>query len=100
MKRTINEHDFRQAFIDMNRQKNFSYDALTALFYFFEEQEEDSGQEFELDVIAICCEFSEFEDMEDFWDSYDEDQYPTLRSISESTHVIYTTGDSFVIMQF
>ena len=43
----------------MNRTENFSYDGLEALFYLFEQLEQDSGEEMELDVIAICCEYAE-----------------------------------------
>ena len=57
---TVNEHDFRQAFIDYNRGEQFTYDALTALFEWLEELAEDTGTPYELDVIALCCEFTEY----------------------------------------
>lgn len=60
MKQSINEYQFTQAFVDMNRTENFTYDARKALFSHFESIEEDTGEEIELDVIAICCEYSEF----------------------------------------
>jgi len=39
----------------MDRGNQFSYEALNMLFNYFEEFDEDM----ELDVIAICCEYSE-----------------------------------------
>lgn len=54
MKKTINLNDFRNEF-DAIRPNNFSYEGLENLFSFFEEFEND----IELDVIAICCEYSE-----------------------------------------
>ena len=61
MKQTVNIHDFRQAFIDCGREGTFTYEGLAALFEWIEQYEEDCGAEIELDVIALCCEYSEYE---------------------------------------
>ena len=55
---TINRYDFHRAFNEL-RPGNFSYDALDLLFDFFESIEEGTGEQIELDIITICCEFSE-----------------------------------------
>jgi hypothetical protein len=59
MKTSINKYDFRDAFQKAGRGNNFSYEGLGILFEFFEACEYSTGEEIELDVIAICCEFSE-----------------------------------------
>lgn len=59
MKTTINLHQFRQAFNDMGRGEQFSYEGLEILFDYLEELGNDIGEEVELDVIALCCEFAE-----------------------------------------
>ncbi len=59
MKQTTTFSQFTDSFRDMDRQDNFSYQALRLLFDWFEQYEEETGQEMELDVIAICCEFNE-----------------------------------------
>jgi hypothetical protein len=59
MKTTISRYDFERAFVDAGRKENFSYEALGLLFDYFEEYEESTGSEIELDVISICCEYSE-----------------------------------------
>jgi hypothetical protein len=59
MKTTISVYDFRDAFQKAGRQSQFSYDGLSTLFYYLEQLEEDTGEEYELDVIALCCEFAE-----------------------------------------
>ena len=59
MKTTLTLSSFVQAFRTMNRTENFSLDGLEALFNYFEELEQDTGEEYELDVIALCCEFAE-----------------------------------------
>lgn len=59
MKITISVHDFRESFARCGRQEQFSYDGLGLLFDHLEQLEGDTGQEMELDVIAICCDFAE-----------------------------------------
>lgn len=59
MKKTINLDEFRETFRAYNRCENFSYEALELLFDYFEELDESCGMETELDVIGICCEYSE-----------------------------------------
>lgn len=59
MKTTIDLHDFRDAFHRMNRADNFSHDGLRVMFEYLEELERDIGEEIELDVIALCCDYSE-----------------------------------------
>ena len=58
MKQTVHFHTFQQAF-EAIRPDNFSYEGLTILFDYLIELEESIGEELELDVIAICCDFSE-----------------------------------------
>jgi hypothetical protein len=66
MKTTVNFSEFRDIFQQI-RPDNFSYQGQKILFYYFEEYEESTGEEIELDVIAICCDFSEdsFENIAD-----------------------------------
>jgi hypothetical protein len=58
MKQTIGLSQFQDAF-DAIRPNNFSYEGLEQLFNYFESYEQDTNEEIELDVIAICCEYSE-----------------------------------------
>jgi predicted ArsR family transcriptional regulator len=58
MKTTVSVYDFREAFRQAGRE-NFSYEALGLMFDYFEELEEDIGNEIELDVVAICCDYTE-----------------------------------------
>jgi hypothetical protein len=59
MKTTVDFSDFERAFADYNRKENFSYEGLRLLFEYFEEYEESTGEEVELDVIALCCDYAE-----------------------------------------
>ena len=58
MKTTINQSEFIDAFHRCNRYEQFGYDALVSLFDYMEQMEEDCGEEMELDVIALCCDYS------------------------------------------
>lgn len=64
MKRTIDLYQFIKAFTDCNRKNQFSTSALETLFDYYEEIESETGEEIELDVIAICCDWTEYEKQE------------------------------------
>lgn len=51
---------FVDAFRRMGREDNFSYEALEALFDFIGNYEEETGDRFELDVVGLCCDFTEY----------------------------------------
>ena len=58
MKTTVDLFSFRTAFHNMDRGDQFSYEGLAVLFDYLEELE-FCGEEYELDVIALCCDFAE-----------------------------------------
>jgi hypothetical protein len=58
MKSTVSSYDFHRAF-ERARPDNFSYEGLNVLFDYLESLEDDTGEEIELDVIALCCDYSE-----------------------------------------
>lgn len=55
---TVGFGDFCDAFRSANRNDNFSYEGKRALFDYLEECSEQ-GHDMELDVIALCCDYSE-----------------------------------------
>lgn len=64
MKQTINFNQFVDAFHRMDRADQFSRDGLRILFDYIEDLEDNTGEELELDVIGLCCDFSELYDAE------------------------------------
>lgn len=58
MKNTVDLYQFRNEFQSI-RPNNFSYEGLSILFDYLEQLEQDCDNEMELDVIALCCDFSE-----------------------------------------
>ena len=59
MKTTVKFPDFCEAFNRADRADNFTRDGLRILFDYIEEHEQSTGEEIELDVVALCCEFDE-----------------------------------------
>lgn len=98
MKKQISYYEFRKWFKE-HRPDNFSNDGILALWEYLEEYEESTGEQIEFDPIALCCEYSEYEDIKEFWQDYDKDDYPNEESIMNATSY-WAFGDSFIIQQF
>lgn len=98
MKQTIDSFQFRNQFMEC-RPDNFSYAGLLALWEYFEEYEDSTGEEIELDVIAICCDYSEYKDLKEFQADYSK-EYETREDIEEQTVLIPIDDNSFIIQQF
>jgi hypothetical protein len=93
MKITINQYDFAQAFKNYGRENQFTIKALDILFDFLEQIENDSNEQIELDVISICCDYTE-ETLKEWARNNDID---TNKSEQELTDILndktYIVGD-------
>ena len=96
---TVGLSDFRNAFEQYNRKEQFSYDALEALFNYLENYAQDTGEDVELDIIGLCCEYTEYFNLEELQKSYpdidsiqDLENYTTVISIDDS--------ESFIIQNY
>ena len=98
MIQTINEYQFADAFKSI-RPDNFSYEGLKALYDYLEDYEDSTGEQIELDVIALCCEYNEYEDLAEFQEDYSED-YESIEDIEGETQVIMIDDDAFIIQAF
>jgi hypothetical protein len=107
MKQTIGLSQFTDAFMSI-RPNNFTYDGLVLLFDWIEQQEQETGQEQELDVIALCCDFEELtieeiirqynieaDDIED-----DEIDDHVMAYLNDETIVIGKTDNTIVFLSF
>lgn len=109
MKQTVYLSDFRDAFARMGRKDQFSYEGLELIYDYITEYEQDSGEEIELDVIGLCCEWSE-DTPEEIIKIYKIDIDPeeegdiaqaVLDYLHDETQVAGTTSDgSIVYVQF
>ena len=66
MYKTITENDFVKEFENMDRKDNFSYNGLKALYKHLEDYEEYTGEKVKLDIIALCCDYSEYKNFKEF----------------------------------
>lgn len=97
MKQTVYKSTFMDAFQSV-RPGNFSYGGLEVLFDYFEELEESTGEEIELDVIAICCEYSELTH-EEVRSNYNLDEDDDVIDYLESNTQVIEVDDNTVIIQ-
>ena len=70
--KTFDENDFINEFKAYKRMDNFSYKGLRILFESLEQTAIDCGINIEMDVIALCYEYSE-DTLADIIDNYDID---------------------------
>lgn len=60
MKTTVYRSEFHDYFTTSDTYKNnFSYEGREILFNWIEELDSDTGEETELDIVALCCDFAE-----------------------------------------
>lgn len=59
MRQTVTLHSFRRAFELAGQSNHFSHEGLEVLFNLIEAFEEDTGEDIELDVVGLCCEWRE-----------------------------------------
>ena len=96
MKQTINESQFIDAFTKL-RPNNFSYESLSALYDHLEQYEDETEKELELDVIAICCDYSEYDNLKEVQDNYNDIE--TLEDLRNNTTVIEIPNSEKLIIQ-
>lgn len=104
MKDTINNaNDFANRFMEI-RKENFSRAALESLFNWYEQLEEDTGEEIEFDPIAICCDWAEYTE-EELRQEYSEivedcDDLEDMRdALNDHTIVIETRDNTLLVME-
>jgi hypothetical protein len=98
MKITVNESLFLQSF-RQTRPDQFSRAALVALFEWLEEIDRESGSEMDLDVIAICCYWTEYSDEREAAEVYgwEEGQGSPLDFLRQSTTALEFSGGVLVL---
>ena len=100
MIQTVNLHDFRQAFHDCGRGEQFSYEALGLIFEYYEQYEDDTGEQVNLDVIAICCELAELPPVE-FRKLYNVPENADLQEyLSDQAAYVGQTDTTVIFCQF
>ena len=100
MKQSVTRFDFVDWFRGSDTYKrNFSYDGLNSLFDYFEELEEDMGHEIDFDPIAICCEYSEYENFNEIKENYSSVEINNIDDLRYHTSVIEIENTDRLIIQ-
>ncbi len=110
MKQSINFSQFVDAFRAYGRYDSFGYDALRIIFDYLEEYEQDCNEELELDVIAICCDYTvqghtgiaqDYNiDLSDANGDADEEEQIVLEYLNDHTYVLGQCKDGIVYQCF
>lgn len=66
----VTEHDMRESARIMNRYNSFSYEGWGHLYNYLYDLSEDIGEDIELDIIAICCDYTEFDSYDAVYEAY------------------------------
>ena len=77
----------------------FSREGLCAIYKWLEDMSEDDSKPYELDAIAICCEFSEYSDLAEIQADYSVSDIDNIDDLRDLTSVIEFDG-GLIIQQF
>ena len=97
--KSVSFYDFVKEFEEFDREGQFSYEGKKALFEYLNELAEDLGEPIELDIIGICCDFTEYESLEEFNHDYQLD-LDDIDDVSDYTIVIKIDEERFIIEVF
>jgi len=95
----VSKSEFRDEFSKMNRKDNFSYEGLNALYDWLDEYYEEADKPYDLDVIEICCDFTEYDSLEEF-NKYYNREYENIDDIVDDTILIKIDDNRFIIQNF
>ena len=111
MKLTVTESMFVEQFKRI-RPDDFSRAALEALFAHFDEMERDQGEEMELDVIAVCYNWTEYDSALEAAEAYgfkakdsdderaDTSEREALEFLQDNTTVLDLSVNGVVVMNY
>ena len=95
----VTESMFHDAFARAGRATQFSYAGRRALYNYLTELEDDLGTPIELDVIGMCCEYTEATP-EETAESYSVEEDEVLEFLQRHTTVIETGEDTIIYQEF
>jgi type I site-specific restriction endonuclease len=98
MIKTISREDFIRAFKDYNREDNFSLKGLNKLYDYIVELEAECEQETELDVIDLCCSYTE-DSIKNTLKNYS-DTIESIADLENKTLVVYKDDENILFRNF
>ena len=108
IKMAIKQEITQWEFVDRFKKSapdNFTNRGLETLYLYLYELSEEIGEDIELDIIAICCEYAEYDNLEELMEDYGQiiptytDKSRTLETLKEYTNVIEIHDSTGLIIQ-
>ena len=96
---TLTLEGFRREFKAYGREENFSPRGLESLFNYLEGLADDMGERIELDVVALCCDYYEYDSLEEIQADYSLEHSEGLDTLREHTTVIEIPNSTGIIIQ-
>jgi hypothetical protein len=100
----VNYYGFVDAFHQAGRSSQFSRKALATIWEYLEGLESDCGTPIELDVVGLCCDFAEYDDLADAWGQIVGGDYPeeyeALEYFQNRTTVLSVDGGGVILGAF
>lgn len=111
----INKYEMIDAFRRYGRLKtsethgNFTEEAIEALFDYYDEmvgEHYEISQAYELDVIGICCEWTQYDNINEVRDAYLDEVHGIFESdavfeyLEDNTYHIVLDDDSILVREF
>lgn len=97
MFKTVTQSDFTASFHRMGRGNQFSHEGLLALYEFLNEFEDSTGEQIELDVIGICCDFTEYESIDEALLEYG---LENLDELQDQTFTLQLNNGGLIIQNY
>ena len=80
-------------------QHGFSREGARALFEYFEQYEQDTGEQMEFDPVAFRCSFHEYESLKEVQENYEDIE--TIEDLHDRTTVIEVPStDRLIVEEF
>ena len=100
MRQYISKYHFTNWFLSSDTYKNnFSYEGLNSLFDYFEQLEEDMDNQIDFDPVAICCDYSEYENLDEIKENYSSVEINNIDDLRYHTSVIEIENTDRLIIQ-
>ena len=96
---TLTLEGFRREFEAFGRTENFSPRGLEVLFNYLENLADDIGPNIEMDVIAFCVEYTEYDSFKELQLDYSNLEIEDLEGFRERTEIIEVPNTSALIIR-
>ena len=95
-----------------DRKDQFTRPALSKLYDYLIELTEGIDEDLEMDIIALCCEWTEYDDSDELMESWgddvgqgdkiDEEEQLTkvIEYLEANTTILQVDGGSYLVMEF